>query len=190
MIERNKNILAALERDQTPLLPFELETMQASFNGLVHEQSTLGTLLGEAMSQSSETWHDNAPAEILTADSRVLARRANYISTAMEGAVTFGYPNPLLKVATLGSLVTYHYVEDPEDIEAVYIAGQTRELPEDILKQLKENNEHEIRAITLATPLGRALLGKKIGQLAEYSVNGRRTISLQLNRIEQFTLNI
>jgi transcription elongation GreA/GreB family factor len=178
----------ALERADTPVLPFELEVMQLSFNGLAKEQSRLGTLLGQAMEESSETWHDNAPADILNADSRILSERARRVTEAMRGTVGFDYPTMDERAVTLGSIVTYCFTDDPGEIERVYIAGLTRELPADILEQIdtSTSEDNELSVVTLASPLGRALLGKTIDEIAHYSVNGQREVSVLLGNVEQF----
>jgi hypothetical protein len=57
------------------ILQFELNRAQNELANLADKQAELGQSMGEAMSQTSETWHDNSCAEIIAQDSRVLDLR-------------------------------------------------------------------------------------------------------------------
>lgn len=139
------------------------------------------------MDQSSETWHDNAPMDILSADSRILSERARHAADALEGTIKFDYPNRDEITATLGSIVTYHFIEDPDEIETVYIAGRARELPTDIMSQVGATTlGGELGVVTLASPLGRALLGRVTDDVVRYNVSDRREMTVLIIGVEQF----
>lgn len=172
---RNELITDALSRGLSPILPFETDTASDLLRNLNAKQEELGATLGDAMRQSSETWHDNAPADAINAESKTVTARALRTINILTNAVVIDYTATEEDGATLGSLVTIYY--DADDMEEVMITGSVRELPNDIDELVKKNATPDIdlSIITVGSPLGIALLGKRPGERAEFAVNGRTT---------------
>ncbi len=83
--------MQTIEKGELPILPFELEAAKCAMEKLIAEQDELGRTLREAMDQSSETWHDNAPAEAISSASVVLAESARPIQRILGEGVVFEY---------------------------------------------------------------------------------------------------
>lgn len=165
MGERNENILKSIEDGKVPMLPFELTVATNALGIHLDKQSKLGKKLGEMMQQSSETWHDNAPAEAIANDSKILAASAEKTIQKINDAEVFDYSDDADKV-TLGSLVDIRY-EGDDDTMLFILTGVTREIPEEIA------NTEGANCVTISSPLGVSLFDKRKGDRTSYSVNGR-----------------
>ncbi len=183
---RNQQILEVLAVDKTPILPFEVDVAEGEFEKHKREQVMLSAKLGEAMNQSSETWHDNAPAEAITADSKVLAERAKKTIGVLQNSVVFEYPTPDEEEVTLGSLVTYRYKGDKDDSK-LYITGSTRTVGSDIEDRLPTDDQ-ELDFATLSSPLVMAMLGKTAGKDVHFIPNGRRPVDLTIVSVDQIQM--
>lgn len=184
---RNQQILEVLAIEKTPILPFEVSLAEDEFEKHKKEQGLLSAKLGEAMNQSSETWHDNAPAEAITADSKVLAERAKKTIGVLQNSVVFEYPTSDEEEVTLGSLVTYRYKGD-EDESKLYITGSTRTVGADIEGRLLTDDDQELDFATLSSPLVMAMLGKTAGKDVHFIPNGRRPVDLTIVSVDQIQL--
>lgn len=165
MGERNQNILKSIEDGKVPMLPFELTVATNALGSHLDKQSELGKKLGEMMRQSSETWHDNAPAEAIVDESNILAAVAEKTIRTINEADVFDYSNDDESV-TLGSLVEIRYGGDGETRFFV-LTGVIIEIPEEI------TNTEEAECVTISSPLGVALFDKQKGDKASYRVNGK-----------------
>ena len=165
MGERNQQILKSIEKGKVPILPIELTIATEALGLHIDKQGKLSKQLGEMMTQSSETWHDNAPAEAIANDSKILAASAEQTMRIINNSEVFDYANDDESV-TLGSLVEIRYDGDDETMLFV-LTGATRGLPEEITKT--EGAE----CITIASPLGAALFDKQKGEKVSYSVKGK-----------------
>jgi len=165
--ERNAELADILRRGKLPLLPFELETLRERMQGYINDQQRLGRLLGEAMDQSSETFHDNAPADAIEDEANILVAQVRRVQEAIRNAVELPYPDAAYNKVTLGTLVDVAYSNG--DSELIYLTGHAREidaarlgLPEDTM------------IVTLVSPVGESLLGMKADGQTEYVVAGRK----------------
>ena len=173
MNTRNMDIKSALATKNRPMLPFERDLLYEQFNHCINKQSALAKSLGEAMRQSSETWHDNAPADVVSSDSKVLADRAEMISENLRLGLVFDYVDDCEEV-TLGSVCTVQY--SPGDEMSVILVGVTRDLPEDIETQLPDG----CVAVTLESPLGAAMLGASSGSEVLFLVVGGKKTTVKI----------
>jgi transcription elongation GreA/GreB family factor len=169
---RNERIQESIDNEHIPILPFELVTAKAALEGHVKEQRLLSKKLEEAMQQSSETWHDNAPAEAISNDSIILAGSAERAIKLIRDGDIYGYEHDD-EVITLGSLVGVKYGDDPEIVE-MFITGVSRELPDEHLLDGKIDTDREVICVTLSSPVGQAIFNKKVGDKVDISVNGRK----------------
>lgn len=164
---RNQEILDFLNQGKTPVLPFESALLQEKLALLTEEQARRGRLMQEAMSQSSETWHDNAPADALAAQSRTATEQVAGIKQTVDAAIEVSYPSEVERVVTLGSLVFVRFGQG--DACPVFISGSVRDVSD--IKEISVPDDSEV--VTLQSPLGRAMLDTREGQLVSYEVRGR-----------------
>lgn len=163
----------------SPILPFEVDMLRTELSQLGVAQDELSRLLGEAMEQSSETWHDNAPADAVNSQSRILTERAEKIIGELSNATVVEYPNSEETKITLGSIVGIRYKGD-EETEDMLLTGVSRNVPDSM--------SNELDAITVRSPLGAVLLGRAAGENATYLVNGR-PLEVEIIGVQQIEAN-
>ena len=156
----------------TPALPFEISALGQKIQSYKLEQIRLGRQLGEAMNQSSETWHDNAPADAINTQSVVLSDQAGKTDQALSSSVKFEYPTEEDMQATLGSIVEILYDGDDKP-EIVYLTGVTRSIST-INDYTDARFSDEFDAVTISSPLGQCLIGANEGEERVYIANNRR----------------
>lgn len=183
--ERNKRLLKYLEIGLIPALPFEATALDVRMQKFKKEQYDLGVKLGEAMSQSSETWHDNAPADAINMESVVLANQADKTNSTLTSSVPFDYPQPEDPEITLGSLIEISY--DNDDREVVYLTGITRDI--DIINSYTDSNfPDSFMAVTISSPLGQCLIGAHEGENHSYTTK-RKKHSITILSVAHQSLN-
>ena len=140
------------------------------------------------MTESSETWHDNAPGEAIKAESDVLTHRAKATASILSNGKIFEYPSTEFSMVTLGSVVGYSY--SPDASSHVYITGQTRDVPSCIMNQLlRVLRDEDIEIATLRSPLARALLGKCVSETFSFSPGRHKQLG-SVTQIIQFNPSI
>ena len=159
-------ILSLLEAGKTPVLPFEYEQLSEQLARYGTDQLQLGRLLGDAMEQSSETWHDNSPAEAAHYEANLLNKKAEQVISGLGAAALIDYPNSADDKVTLGSLVGIRYQDDDEEFRML-LTGFCRKA------DVKTDERHDYEVITIKSPVGSALIGKMVGQQIEYLANNR-----------------
>jgi len=169
-----------LQAGNTPLLPYEYDFLKEQLIKLGVEQKQLGKLLGQAMEQSSETWHDNAPADAVNHQSRVLSKKAEKVIEGLGTAAHVDYPRRGLGSITLGSVIGVVYSGET-DPDYLLVAGFCRERP-----NIKPSAPFSTRMdiATVCSPLGAALLGLGLGDTANYMVNHNK-VSLDVASLHQ-----
>lgn len=185
VISRHERVINTILSGATPVLAFEVDVAQSAFQGLVKEQIGLGKALGEAMSQSSETWHDNAPADAVVHASSLVAVRAKRVGSLINNGVVIEYPALDEQIATLGTVVRYHF-EGDDEIESILITGATRTLPDEIVESVGLAEGESLSAATVSSPLVASLLGKTAGETVSINPTGRRTLTYIIDEIIQF----
>ncbi len=164
---RNELLAEMIARGEVPMLPFELDKLKKDFEELAAEQEVNGRLLGEAMQDSSETWHDNAAAEIISASSVGLTTQAKAVVRQLREAVATDYPDANEQQVTLGTLVYLSFAGD--EPEPMLITAITTDVPDQYGDHLPEGCE----VVTMTSPLGKLLIGAEVDQELSYDVNGR-----------------
>ena len=188
--DRNRMIRQALNDERSPLLPFELELIYRDMRYHIDEQHRLGIVMGEAMTQSSETWHDNAPAEAIANESKILSERADRVAKLIGSRALFDYvaPDAVEDGITLGSIVDVEYVNDNE-VERIVITGVSRQLTPEVEQISICGSENcEVEAVTISSPLGSALLGRESGDVVEFKGPNGRIIGLRVVLVRQLNL--
>lgn len=184
MGERNADIQKSIEDGRVPLLPFEILLAQQALTRHMNEQSDLGRQLGEMMQQSSETWHDNAPAEAIANDAKILTGMAEKAIIIVREGQEYSYESDDDRVS-LGSIVKLRY-GDEEEISHVLITGVASDVPESIIEYHlpDESKGPEIECATLTSPVGLAVFDKSPGDTVHMTVNNR-VIELTIEGVHQ-----
>jgi len=183
-MDRNNEIQRSIEQSRVPVLPFELTLAKNALKVHVEKQSDLSAKMRDAMHQSSETWHDNAPAEVIINDSRNLAKIAEKTINILGNADVFDYEANPEEGVTLGSLVDVRYGDSP-DVTSFVLTGVSRELTPDLAETI--NDDKKVNIVTLNSPIGKAIFGKSIGQKTSFTVGGENIITLTIESIQQIS---
>lgn len=178
--DRNSWLKKELERGVTPIADFEVAVLRDNFQALASEQSRNAVMLGESMQDSSETWHDNAAAEMINAASFGLSSQAGALAKIINEVPLCEIPNSDHEVATLGSIIFVLFDDTDDTPEPFLLTGVTNDLPSPLQDQLPQGCE----AVTLRSPLGIALLGCKSGDSITYQANGR-DLTVHIHHIAQ-----
>lgn len=181
-VEKVKQVL---ESGETPLLGFEVDELLKKHDIHLEEQRALGKSLGDAMQQSSETWHDNAPAEAVTQQSQGLAERAKAIIHHMLHGEKIQYPAHDYGHITLGSVVDVQY-EGMSDTLHCLVTGAVRELPDNLAVVVGKDTE----CVTVTSPIGSALLGAVEGAECEFIAGKGKHIKVRVAKILQLSEDI
>lgn len=179
--KRNEHIRELLKKGKVPMLPFEAIVLEERLGLLKEKQGNLSSLLRRSMEDSSETWHDNAPAEAIANESKVVFAQAHKALAAQYNSEIVSYPPESLKQATLGSLVAVSFGGDAEQ-ECVLLTGSVRELHKEIAKSLPTDTA----CATLGSPLGKALFDSTAGNTVSYRA-GKRDVQVQVHQIAQLS---
>lgn len=124
-------------------------TLRANIQELENKVRKIQSQVGVVTTQSSETWHDNAPYSVLVEDLNVADRRLTNAIRDMDGARIREYPVKLeKKVVCYGTEVRFD-MDNEEQIFSIVGYGDT---------DLDKNK------ILYITPLAKALIGKKEGE--------------------------
>lgn len=186
-MERNREIQQTIEADRLPVLPFELEIAQRALARHIQEHDKLTVQQFEAMNQTSETWHDNAAADAVTQASQNLAKSAKETNRILNNSDVFEYTANPEDGVTLGSFVTVRYGASDEP-DYFYLTGTTRLLTDEIQAALPPTED--INVITVFSPVGKALLGTKVGESTKFTTPADRVIDLHVDAIEQIEVTL
>jgi transcription elongation GreA/GreB family factor len=181
-ISRNEIIKALLSEGKVPLLPFEHALLGEQLEQHTADQKVLGRLIFEAMEQSSETWHDNAPADAINHESRTLSKRADVTLSALRDGEALPYPTEEDPRVTLGSLVGIEFSAG-EDIEYVLLTGFCREIPTEFQQHLPADTA----PITINSPLGGALFDAAPEDAVSYTLANGRSVTVRVAKLHQFS---
>jgi transcription elongation GreA/GreB family factor len=178
---RNEQIKGFLRDGKIPMLPFEAIIHEERLGLLKEKQGSLSVLLRAAMEESSETWHDNAPADAIADESKIISAKAHRTLAAQFHSEIIPYPSQSIEEATIGSLIAVTFSGDIEQ-ESILLTGSVRELHREVARHLPDNTN----CATIESPLGEALFDSKPGDLVSYRVNGRE-VQVQVVQIVQLT---
>lgn len=112
--------------------------------------------LGQSAEADSNTWHDNAAFDEANRRIRAAANRMGKIKQTLLDATVVEKPSD--GSVGVGCDVTYRFVGDDET-ETAHIAGV----------HAVRSEEDKIQVMSSASPLGAAMLGKKIGDVVTFT---------------------
>ena len=180
MENRNTAIRKAFEVGKRPLLSFELVSARKALAAYVARQQELGTIMSDAMSESAETFHDNAPAEAIADASKVNTAQAIHTKKLIADSVEYLPPTEHeLGVVTLGSRVSLRFGSSSTSDEFL-LTGLTSDFSDEVRTELAI--EPTVEAVTLNSPLGLAIFDKSVGDTVSYTA-GTRTILVTITAI-------
>lgn len=184
--ERHQAILDLIRDGESPVMPFEIAVAELALQGLASEQGALGRTLRAAMTESSETWHDNSAADAVASESKVLFDRAKHRTAAISHGVEVGYPASDERLSTLGSVVLYHFAGDDDERLGVFITGVTRDVPEEVKEMLEVDDDIDFSVATIGSALVKAVFNKEAGATVDFSPTERKTFQIVLDEVRQF----
>lgn len=168
--KRNMMVIEAIKSGRNPVMEYELDSLNQKFSFYVQEQKKLAKQLQEAMSQSSETWHDNGPAEVIIAESEILSQSAEQLSEFIAKSFIISGEAPRGQIS-LGSVCKVLYVDEEEEV--ICIAGVTSVIPDEV-----KNVFADIQAVSVKSPMALHLLGKTKGNRVSFSISsGARSLA-------------
>jgi transcription elongation GreA/GreB family factor len=173
---RNDIIREAIEDGKTPMLPFEQRQLEIELLGHAATQSELGALLGEAMTTTSETWHDNAQADAVTMQSHILEKQAKYVIGALKNRMIVPYEQDEQDKVSIGALVHVLIGRSPE---TMFLTGRQRRLPEEVTAIVGEDTT----TVNMQSPIALAIFDKTEGEVSSYQV-GEREFKVTVVSIE------
>lgn len=168
--KRNQLIREALQEDRKPMLPFELESAHNALRGHVERQKHLGSAMAGAMSESSETFHDNAPAEAITHDTHINTIQAKRVKDAINNVAEFDMPTNEPDEITLGTIFELSY-DGGKTSEPFMLTGNTTKIDDDTREQL--GIDSEVQFVTIGSPLGQAVFDKRAEDTVKYNAGVR-----------------
>lgn len=172
---RKPNLIRSLEDINERvdyLLPHEVDMLSRQLEDTELELRRLGELKNEAMHQSSETWHDNAPADAIRHEAQIFLKQRSRISQILTNRSVLDYPTQETPFATIGSRVTLSL--NGSDAFQIDIVGV----------QPGKDVSDELDVCSYRAPLAKAVIGKIKGEFAEADINGRQ-VSLGIIDVDQ-----
>lgn len=153
-------------------LPHEERFMQQQTASIKKKRKDLAAHIRESMRQSSETWHDNAPAEALFGEMKPLDTLESKFTIAKRHLTLVEYPEPSLKQVTIGSRVGCLIAQDS------FYLDITGNLPVTL------ETDGDVESGSVVAPMPNALLGAKAGQAVLATIN-ERIIEIDVISVDQ-----
>jgi len=157
------------------ILPHELKRVKGILGDTEKELKALGDLRFEAMHQSSETWHDNAPAEAIQHSSEVPRRKRERLTNILKSQFVLEYPSADTPFVTIGSRALIKLGTGDVEPFTIDIVGVQSETP-------SENPDMEVS--TYKAPLAQAIIGRVVGDKPT-AIIGDRELEVEIISIDQ-----
>lgn len=121
----------------------------------------LGPEFYDAFNQTSETWHDNAPFEIVRDRQSVLSAERQYLTGLLKRSLV-SVPKQKRGQIGIGSVVTLRTAKD--QIKCFKIAGDWTPNASEVIDGAM--------IVSRKAPIAQALLGKKVGDTTPFGAVG------------------
>lgn len=156
-------------------LPYEIRRAKEQVESIQSLQNNVSKHISEAMEQSSETWHDNAPADALFAEMFLLDTKESGLVQAQKHLVEVSYPAPDIKYVAIGSRVL---ILEHGDESYIDITGN--------LPLSNDVTDHDgVERGSVAAPMPQALLGALPESIVTVDVAGGRSFEVRVLEIDQ-----
>lgn len=146
------------------VLPEDLAYAQRRREKLEAELKALGPEFYDVFTQSSETWHDNAPFEAVRDKQSVLAAELVQLKKIIHSSAV-RVPKPKKGTAGYGSIVTLSN-------------GKTYQLAGDWTPHAGQAKEN-ITVVSSRSPLGKSLFDKKVGDSVAIAARQHAVVSIR-----------
>jgi transcription elongation GreA/GreB family factor len=155
--------MVRMSTDKLYLLPEDRQRAESRIVELEAEIQNLGPQFHEALTQSNETWHDNAPFDALREHQSVLAAELQSLREMLRNA-TPGLPKLRKDTVGIGSVVTV--IGDTGKKHIYKIAGYWTPNAGGV--------SGDTVTISSLSPIARALLGQKLGSRVSLPPRGKQ----------------
>lgn len=156
-------------------LPHEVRLMEAQIGAIRDSRSELADHIEDAMSQSSETWHDNAPADALFGEMYQLDSRESGLIRASRNLIRLAYPTHDVEFATIGSRVLCSIAGSE------FLLDLTGNIP---LSGQGHRDDYDVERGSLVAPMPQSLLGAHENTTRSANINDR-VIDIKVISIDQ-----
>jgi transcription elongation GreA/GreB family factor len=181
--QRNESIQTSIEKQRVPLLAYELILARAALDGYIADQAKFGADKSVALTQTSETWHDNAAADAINDESKLVTDAAEKTMKILKHGEVFPAEALVEDGVTLGSIFEVTYGSSMST-SAYLLTGVSRTVPEELLVP-HEIEQDDIDIITLSSPMGKSVIGKSVGDEVSFVAPNGRTITFTICSIDQ-----
>jgi transcription elongation GreA/GreB family factor len=157
-------------------LPFEIDMIQRTLGNIKDERFNVADDIRQAMTGSSETWHDNPTAEVLFSYMSQLDSKEIKLHKALRYLRKLPLPLVEMDFVTAGSKARIQVAGPAFDLLVVGNAPLRR--PDTI---------DDADVSTIDAPISRAILGKQVGETGVFEVGGA-TREVTLLGIDQIAI--
>lgn len=180
------------EQTTVYILPHEALIIQALLKDLQSKHTEMSSLLAEAMDQSSETWHDNAPADVARDEGNIIAWKAQQLAGIAINSEVIDYPELNDSAIRIGSQALISINGSAAFMVDIVGAHPLNRQP------YISPNGYDVEIATYKSPLATALLGRAQDDTFEASLGDNITeftiLSIdqkaQLNNFEAYCQSI
>ncbi len=141
-------------------LPHEVNTMNIELSSIKEMKWKLADAIADVMRESSESWHDNAPANALYEELNAADAKQAQIGKALDYLIIADYPHEGIERITLGSRVLCDIGGDKFFMD---IVGN--------LPAIRDLEVENVERGSIVAPMSQALLGAFTGESVIADVN-------------------
>lgn len=158
------------------LLPHEFDLMAERFRLLEEKHEVVAEIFAEAMGQSSESWHDNAPADAARDEAGTISWEVRQLAYIARNHQIVNFPEPESVIASIGSRVTLAIGSgEPFSIDIIGVSLFGRNV---------EDPDQDVDLVTYKAPLAHSVLGHKAGEIVPAQIGGNEVV-LTLLEVDQ-----
>lgn len=159
------------------LLPHEVVLMQSQFDDLERQKNVVTQAIGEAMEQSSETWHDNAPGDVVKDEAGTMYWKYQQLKIIAQNFETLEYPSLDDPQIAIGSRATIQLDEGEPFVVDIAGAG--------LFGREAYDADTDITIATYQTPLATALIGLEAGTAKDVEIQPGRPQRITVLEVDQ-----
>jgi transcription elongation GreA/GreB family factor len=169
-------------RDETGLrlLRHELQIVQWRLDEELAKLPTIQENLTNAVEQSSESWHDNAPGDSAKEEFEKVSGQVKSLSYITLHHVAMDYPDENSEKISIGSGFRLEVPSWGEIIDAVIIGDVRHLYPRNMLLEDRQ-------LLTLSSLIGGVIVGLSTGDVASTEINGMQ-VELIIQDINQLVI--
>lgn len=136
------------------------------------ELTQLGIFKGQVVVEYGDVWHDNHTFEQTEIQERALIRTINEMTENLKNAEIIEETSINIEIG-VGAFI----------FGKMIFNGDTTDVEEFSVKLVGNSNPNDMDEITLNSPMGKDILGKKVGETVKYNVNDN-VIEVTIEKIQ------